>query len=144
VRRDAGSVAALRPLAVGLDAPTASAALFALAKIADPAAVAALAEAQGKTKGAVHADAAEAYLQAANQLAERGNVSAAVPIYKALYANRDPGTVQAAALLGLAKTGGAQATPVLMDALRGQDLRLQAIAVAGLMPGSSSQLIAEM
>ena len=103
-----------------------------------------LSEAQGKTKGAVHADAAEAYLQAANRLAERGSAASATPIYKTLYATRDPGTVQAAALRGLAHTGGAQATPVLLEALRGNDARLQAIAIRGLMPGSASQLIAEM
>ena len=144
VRRDAASVAALRPLALGTDPADASAALYALAKIADPAAVAVLSEAQGKTKGAVHADAAEAYLQAANRLTERGSAASALPIYKTLYATRDPGTVQAAALRGLAHAGGAQATPVLMEALRGSDARLQAIAIAGLMPGSAGQLIAEM
>jgi HEAT repeat protein len=144
VRRDPGSVSALRPLALGTEAPAASAALYALAKIADPAAVAILSEAQSKTTGAVHADAAEAYLQAAHRLSERGSAASAVPIYKALYAVRDPGTVQAAALRGLAQTGGAQATPVLLEALHGSDARLQAIAVTGLMPGSSGQLISEM
>src|SRR5262249_19328397 len=52
--------------------------------------------------------------------------------------------VQAAALRGLARAGGAQTVPVLMEALRGNDARLQAIAIAGLMPGSASQLIGEM
>ena len=129
---------------LGSQPAEASAALFALAKIADPAAVAVLAEAQGKTTGAVHADAAEAYLQAANRLAERGNAAAALPIYKTLYAATRSRHRAAAALRGLATTGGAQSTPVLMEALRGSDLRLQAIAVDGLMPGSASQLIAEM
>jgi HEAT repeat protein len=144
MRRDAASVATLRPLALGAQPAEAAAALYALAKIADPAAIAALSEAQGKTKGAVHADAAEAYLQAANRLTERGNAASAEPIYKSLYASRDPGTVQAAALRGLAMTGGPQATPVLMEALRGNDARLQAIAVGGLMRGSYAPLIAEM
>src|SRR5262249_1700530 len=144
VRRDAASVTALRPLALGSDAVTASAALYALAKIADPAAVTVLSEAQSKTTGAVHADAAEAYLQAANRLADRGSAASAIPIYKTLYASRDPGTVQAAALRGLARTGGSQATPVLMEALQGSDARLQAIAITGLMPASTSRLIGEM
>src|SRR5205823_2006035 len=97
VRGDAASVADLRPLALG-SRPESPAALFALAKIADPAALAVLSEAQGRTAGALHADAAEAYLQAANRLTERGNAVAAVPIFKTLYATKDPGTVQAAAL----------------------------------------------
>jgi HEAT repeat protein len=144
VRRDAASVSALRPLALGSDPAAASAALFALAKIADPAALAVLSEAQSKTKDAVHADAAEAYLQAANRLAEGGDAASAIPAYKALYASHDPATVKAAALRGLANTGGAQATPVLLEALRGNDARLQAVAIAGLMPGSTGQLMAEM
>ena len=144
IRRDAASAAALRPLALGSQPAEASAALFALAKIADPGSLAVLSEAQGKTTGAVHADAAEAWLQAANRLTERGDAASAVPIFKALYATGDPGTVQAAALSGLAHASGAQAAPVLMDAVRGKDLRLQAIAINGLMPGSASQLMAEM
>jgi HEAT repeat protein len=144
VRRDANSVPTLRPLALGSQPALASAALFALAKIADPAALAVLSEAQSKTKGTLHADAAEAYLQAGNRLTERGRAASAVPIFKALYAAKDPGTVQAAALRGLARAGGAQAVPVLMEALRGNDARLQAIAIGGLMPGSAGQLMNEM
>jgi HEAT repeat protein len=144
VRRDAASVAALRPLALGSQPAEASAALFALAKIADPASLAVLSEAQGKTTGAAHADAAEAWLQAANRLTERGNAVSAVPIFRTLYATKDPGTVQAAALHGLANAGGAQAVPVLMEALRGNDARLQAIAIDRLIPGSAGQLMTEM
>jgi len=143
-RRDGASAAALRPLALGSQPAEASAALFALAKIADPASLAVLFEAQGKTSGSVRADAAEAYLQAANRLMESGNVASAAPIFRTLYANRDPGTVQAAALRGLANAGGAQAVPVLMEALHGNDARLQAIAIGGLMHGSTRQLITEM
>jgi HEAT repeat protein len=67
-----------------------------------------------------------------------------VPIYKTLYAGSVPGTVRAAALHGLGAAGGAQAAPVLMEALHGGDGRLQAVAIGALMPGSASQLIAEM
>src|SRR5262249_20215776 len=67
-----------------------------------------------------------------------------LPIYRALYEAKDPGTVRAAALRGLAAAGGAQATPALMEVLHGSDLRLQAIAVTALVPRSSGALIAEM
>ena len=144
VRRDAGSVTALRPLALGSQPPEASAALFALAMIGNPAAIEALSEAQTKTTGAARAAAAEAYLQAANRLTASGNATAAVPIYKTLYAGSVPGTVRAAALHGLGAAGGAQAVPVLIEALHGSDGRLQAVAIGTLMPGSASQLIAEM
>ncbi len=144
VRRDAASVTALRPLALGSQPAEASAALFALAKIGNPAAIEVLSQAQTKATGEVRASAAEAYLQAANRLTASGNPTAAVPIYKTLYAGSVPGTVRAAALHGLGTAGGAQAVPVLMEALHGSDGRLQAVAIATLMPGSARQLIAEM
>jgi len=139
-RRDAGSVAALRPLAMGADQPTASAALFALAAIADPRAVQALADAQGKVVEALRTTASEAYLKAADQL----TAPAALPIYKKLYAASEPPMVRVGALTGIARSGGAQSVPVLMEALRGNDGRLQAVAVRALAPGSSKQLLAEM
>jgi HEAT repeat protein len=137
-------VATLQPLALGSDPTETSAALYALTKIADRAALAVLSEAQTKTKGAVHTDAAEAYLQAGERLVERGNAAAATPVFKTLFATSDPATVQAAALRGLALSAGGQATPVLLEALRGNDARLQAVAIASLMKGNSGQLIAEM
>jgi HEAT repeat protein len=48
------------------------------------------------------------------------------------------------ALTGIVRTGGAQAVPVLMEALRGNDGRLQAVAIRALAPGSAKQLVAEM
>jgi HEAT repeat protein len=152
VRRDQASVAALRQLALGSQPAEASASLFALARIADPAAIEVLSEAQTRTRGAVRAAAAEAYLQAANRLTATGQAAAALPIYKKLYASSDPGTVQAAALHGLGiagnAAGGAQSAPVLMEALHGSDPRLQAIAIGTLvgtqMPGAAGLLMAEM
>ena len=144
VRRGADSVAALRPLAQGSEAKEASAALFALAKIGNPAALSVLSDAQSRTTGAVRSDAAEAYLQAANRMAAGGNKADAVPIYRTLYGSNAPATVRAAALHGLGLAGGAQATPALMEALHSSDIRLQAVAVGTLMPGAAAQLMAEM
>ena len=144
VRRSTDSVAALRPLALGSEAQEASAALFALAMIGNPAAVDVLSEAQGKTTGAAQAAAAEAWLQAANRMAASGNAAAAVPIYRKLYASGAPATVRAAALHGLGLAGGSQAVPVLMEALQGSDGRLQLVAAGALIPGSAGQLMAEM
>lgn len=144
VRRDAGSVTALGQLALGPQPADASAALFALGMIGNPAAIEVLSEAQTKAIAEVRANAAEAYLQAANRLTASGNPAAAVPIYKTLYTGNAPGTVRAAALHGLGTAGGAQAVPVLMEALHSSDGRLQTIAIGTLMPGSASQLISEM
>jgi len=143
VRRDGGVVSLLGPLALGTDRDTASAALYALAKIADAEALAVLSDAQSKTTGPVHGDAAKAYLQAANRLADARNTDAA-PIFTALYAKADPPLVQAAALRGLARTGGAQSAPVLLKALRGNSPRLQAAAFDGLLAAAPAQLIAEI
>jgi len=143
-RRDSASVALLRPLALGSQAAEAQAALFALGRIADTTAIAALDAAQAKTTGAVRATAREACLQAADRLTARGNTAAALPIYKKLYEAAEPATVRAAALRGLGAAGGAESTPVLMAALHGNDLRLQAIAVGALMPRAAGQLTAEM
>jgi HEAT repeat protein len=52
--------------------------------------------------------------------------------------------VRIGALNGIARVGGAQSVPVLMEALRGNDGRLQAAAIRALAPGSSKQLVAEM
>jgi HEAT repeat protein len=144
VRRDAGAVSALRPLALGSQPAEAAAALYALAQIHDRAAIEMLAEAQSKTAGPARYAAAEAYLQAANRLVATGNSQDAIPIYKQLYAAKVPATVQAAALHGLGAAGGPQAGPVLMEALHGSDARLQAVAIGTLMPGSAAQLMAEM
>src|ERR1051326_8276293 len=134
VRRDADSVSALRPLALGSEAHEAAAALFALAKIGTPAALGVLSDAQSRSSA--RADAAEAWLQAANRMAAGGNKAGAAPIYRTLYGSNAPGTVRAAALHGLGLAGGSQAVPVLMQALHGSDPRLQAIAVGTLMPGA--------
>ena len=135
-RQDAASVAWLRPLAQAGDQQTAAAALFALAEIADTAALEILLESRNKA-------AAEAYLKAADRLAERNNKADALAIYQKLYAADVPPIVRAGALHGIAATGGAESIPVLLQALRG-DARLQAVAIRELAPTSAKQLAAEM
>jgi HEAT repeat protein len=144
VRGDRGSVTELRAFALGSSAEEAAAAQSALAQIADDAAVAVLKDAYGKNAGGNRRSAAEAYLQAADRLVQRGNSTAALPIYQTLYAAADLGSVRAAALRGLAVAGGVQANPALLEALYGADLSLQAVAVTALVPGSAGQLTSEM
>jgi HEAT repeat protein len=139
-RRDAGSVPALRPLASGTDQATAAAALFALAEIADQAAIRALGEAHAKSSGALHVTASEAYLRAADRL----TAPTALPIYKKLYDASEPFMVRVGALNGIARTGDAQSVAVLITALRGNDVRLQAAAIRALAPASTKRLIAEL
>jgi HEAT repeat protein len=143
-RRDSGSVAALRPLAFGKEQVMAEPALFALAEIADAGAVQVLAEAQTKTSAALRVTAAEAYLKVGDRRSERGDAPGAVRIYKELYGTGEPAIVRAQALRGLAVADGTQSTPILMQALRGDDARLQAIAIRALAKNSAKQLLAEL
>ena len=143
-RRDSDSVAVLRPLAFGKEQATAGPALFALAEIADSSAIQALAEAQKKTVDALRVTAAEAYLKAGDRLFDRGDGPGAVRIYKELYGASEPATVRAQALRGLAAAGGAQSTPILMQALQGADARFQAIAIRALAKSSPKQLLAAL
>jgi HEAT repeat protein len=143
-RRDAASAAALRPLALGPEQATAAAALSALGKIADPAAIQVLSDAYAKTGGDLKVTAAQAYLDAAQRLAAGGKTADAVAIYKKLYAAGEPSVIRAGALHGLARAGGAQSTAMLLEALHGDDARLQAVAIHELAPTSARQFAAEM
>jgi HEAT repeat protein len=142
-RRDSASVAVLRSLAFGKEQATSDPALFALAEIADSDAVQALADAQTKTSATLRVTAAKAYLKAGDRRFERGDTPDAVRIYKELYRTGEPAIVRAQALRGLAAADGAQSTPVLMQALHGDDARLQAIAIRALAKSSPNQLLAE-
>jgi HEAT repeat protein len=125
-RRDAASVELLRPLAADGSPATAQAALFALAEIADPAAVRILSETRGAT-------AAVASLKAADLLTARGDAAAAVPVYKRLYAAGESGAVRAGALRGL--------SPMPADALTDPDARVQAAAIDALARTAPRQLV---
>ncbi|MEO8370914.1 MAG: HEAT repeat domain-containing protein, partial [Candidatus Solibacter sp.] len=141
-RRAASSVAALRPLASSPDGATARAALEALAEIADPAALEVLGQITTSTRDGARHVAAEAYLKAADNVAGRGNAAAAVPVYRKLYAVTESPAIRAGALHGLIVTDP-QAAPLLLEAFRGDDPRLQAIAIRGMARTSARQLTAE-
>ena len=143
-RRDAASVSALRPLALGPDQAIAAAALFALGEIADPAALQVLAEAGGKASGDLKVTAAQADLKAAQHLAASGKQAEALAIYQKLYAAGEPSVIRAGALHGMAVAGGAQSTTTLLEALHGSDARLQAVAIHELAPTSARRLAVEM
>jgi HEAT repeat protein len=143
-RRDSGSVAVLRSLALGKEQAIGDPALFALAEIADSDAVQALADAQTKIGAASRVTAAEAYLKAGDRRFERGDAPGAVRIYKELYGTGEPPIVRVQALRGLAVAEGAQSTPVLMRALHGGDARFQAVAIRALAKSSPNQLLAEL
>jgi HEAT repeat protein len=133
VRRDAGAVGALKRLASDLDEATASAARDALAAIGDPAALQAL----GAVRGA-----SEWLLKAADLLVQRGNKTAALPVYRKLFTAPEAPLVRAGALHGLIVTDP-QSGAVLNEALRGSDPRLQGMAIRALAARWPKQLVAE-
>ncbi len=143
-RRDAAAAAALRPLALGSDPNTAIPALFALAKIADPAALQVLADAQTSTAGDLRLRAAEAWLAAAERVAAAGKTADALAISRKLYAAGQPAMIRAGAFHLIAAFGGAQSVPTALEALRGNDSRLQAMAIRVLAQDAASRLSAEM
>lgn len=139
-RRDAGSVEALRPLALSTDQGTSEAVWFALADIASPAALRALDQVYEGNRGPLYARVPEAYLKGA----ENANPTAALPIFRKLYAADVRPVVRAGALNGIARTGGSQALPMLTEALHGSDERLQTVAIRAMAASAPNGLTAEM
>ena len=137
-RRDAQAVPALAALVSGADVRLAESAAFALARIADRPALAALFAAWRKSVGASKGYLTEAYLLCAGQMAADGNQAPAVSIYKELLASDAPDTVRARALDGLAGAAGKGAMIHLTAALESDVPRMQAAAIRLLdrMPGT--------
>jgi len=119
-RRDPGAVPVLVRLAGGSDPAVASCAAGALGRICDAASVQALETLRRKALPAVRTAATDACLECAGALRGR-DLGRAVEIYAALWSRTAPGRVRAAALLGLARTGGAKAFPTVLKALGDSD-----------------------
>jgi HEAT repeat protein len=106
--------------------------------------VQALLDILGRSNGAARLTAAEACLKAADHQAARGDKAGAAAVYRKLYAAGEAPMIRAGALRGLIATEPRPGS-VLTDAVRGDDVRLQAIAISALASGDSvKQLMAEM
>jgi HEAT repeat protein len=132
-RRDAKSVAALRPLLFSEERELAEAAAAALGNIADEAALAALAQARAKTTGPLRQRLTEAYIHCASHQ----NKSSAVKVYKELAGSQESEQIRIAALGGLADEDAAAAVPVLTAALDtgSPAVRAAAIRLLSAIPG---------
>jgi len=125
-RGDRKAVAAIAKIAAGGDEALASAALAALGRIGGPEAAKALAGLKpAKANTRVWADA---YLKSADSLAADGLTADAEAIYRKMYASGPETMSRVAALGGLARTGGQKAVPILLAALKDQNLDIQAAA----------------
>jgi HEAT repeat protein len=129
-RRDAQAVPALSALVRGADARLAEPAAFALARIANRPALAALAAARRKPDPQPFLN--EAYLLCAGQMAADGERAHAIPAYRELLASGAPETIRVRALNGFAGAAGKDAVPVLTAALESKAPRMQAAAIRAL------------
>ena len=122
VRRDAKAVEPLAHLLTGEDAEVASAAAYALGRIASASAAQALAKAEGAAspslKGAVRAS----LLQVADAAAAQGRGDDAVAVYDRLRTSQGSSPVRMAAVRGAIVARGPAGLPLLLEYLGGDDL----------------------
>ena len=129
-RGDGKSVGILAGLIYDSDAQIATAAVSALGRIADSQAAALLAEATGKTSGALKQQVLYAYINCADNLAKLGDKAKALEIYSQLYSSENPEAIRIGGLRGIVLSGKEDAAEVIIDAIKGQPGRLQGQAIA--------------
>ncbi len=136
-RGDRQAVGTIAKIAAGSEDALASVAIAALGQIAGPEAATALAGI--KPAKANVRTWADAYLKAADSLAKAGQTDQAMAIYKKMYASGPETMIRIAALGGLARSGGDQAVPVLLGALKDKNLGIQQAAGKFMMamPGKA-------
>ena len=128
-RRDAKAVGPIAGHLVGADAVVAGACLDALGKIGGPAAVKAIAAAEGKLADELRAPLAGALLRCGESLLAAGNTAEAAAIYQKLSRRDQPEHVRTAAFPGLVACRKDRAAALLKDALTGGDPALQSAAI---------------
>ena len=100
-RRDKRAVRGLSRLVGNRDQTIAAAAAAALGRIAGSGATKALAKAKDETSGKLRMSVLDAYLRCADQLADQGNKTQALAIYKELQKEDMPKPIRTAALRGV-------------------------------------------
>ena len=120
-RRDGKSVAVLKSLIYNSDMPTATAAVVALGKIADPGAVESLSEAKDKTSGELRQSILYAYLECADELAEQGQKKQAFEINKQLYSSDARTPIRIAALRGMVATTSQNPANIIVKVIKSGD-----------------------
>jgi HEAT repeat protein len=143
-RAAASALPVLRTALNDKDESVRIAAAYALARIPEPASARMLMEAIFSASGRGRAVVADAYLRLADTLLAAGNAGRAAAMYKWTYCCAGAGDEQhrCAALAGLARARGAQAIPLLFDALRAGPPALAGVAAASLsaMPGRGATI----
>ena len=139
-RGDGKSVGVLAGLIYDSDAQIATAAVSALGRITDSQAAALLADATGKTSGALKQQVLHAYINCADNLAKLGDKAKALEIYSQLYSSENSEAIRIAGLRGIVlsgkpaatglRHGGEDVAEVIIDAIKEETGRLQAQAIA--------------
>ncbi len=132
-RRDAASVPEFIKLAESNMDSVATAAVWALGRVRNDAAIDALARLLKSARPAVRAEVTDACLHCAEELLARGARGRAAKIYEELNAPSQPESVRIAAVLGLAKARGEEAVPTMVRLLDGDDAHMQLVAVESLV-----------
>jgi HEAT repeat protein len=135
-RQDAASVPALARRLLQKDEVVVQAALFALGNIANADATRALAGAQKTVPEKLRGAAAESYMKCAEQLLKEGKAARAGDIYREIYNPAQPRPVRLAALRGMLTSAGDRAGSMILEALGGDDVDGQVIAL-GFIPDLS-------
>lgn len=126
-RHDEKSVETFAKLAADSDA-VGMAAISGLGELGNEAAAKALADLRKSAPEAAKAAVVDASLRAAERLATNGKVPAAKGIYEDLAASGNPENVRMAGITGLACIQGAEAVPMLLTYITGDDLHLRLTA----------------
>jgi HEAT repeat protein len=126
-RHDEKSVETFAKLAAEKDA-VGAAAISALGEVGNEAAANALASLRKSAPEAAKADVVNASLRAAERLAASGKVPAAKGIYEELAGKDCPENVRMAGITGLACIQGAEAVPMLLTVVAGDDVHLRLTA----------------
>lgn len=136
-RRDAAATASLVTMLAPGDS-VATAAAWALSRIASPEAVKALTTANGAATGAFKTAVMDDLLQAAERMVKMNDTRNALPIYQALWNSQESARLRLAGLRGVALIRGAEAVPLLLEQAGSEDTFTQLTATRLLVevPGS--------
>ena len=116
------------------------ASLVALSRIDSDAAVAAIAKAREGLPAQLRPAATDAYLSCAARLVSQGKASEALPIYRALFAAKEPSMCRVAALTGMVAAEEDKSVQIVIAALSDQDAEVCTSAVPLLrdVPGQQA------
>jgi HEAT repeat protein len=129
-RADTDSVALLSPLASGADTDVAAAAVWALGRIATPAAAETLAKLYADAPQKLKSPLIDAMLTAADNLNTKGQNTAAARLYRQLRQNATSSHVRTSALAGLLASEPDKAVALLLKAVRDDDSIIRNFAIA--------------